>query len=80
MRPLYSILDRPWALILLVTALFLVIGQTAAFLISLQEKKSGKQLRFAALHLLAGFMIFVVILDGFDNVNFLTIPRDSVQT
>ena len=80
MSSIYSIFDRGGALLLLMIALFLAIGQTAGFLLSMKEKRSGKQISAAALHLLAGFVIFVILLDGYDNVNFPTIPRDSVQT
>ena len=80
MSSIYSVFDRPGALLLLMTALLLVIGQTAAFLLSLREKKSRKQTMTAALHLLAGFLVFVILLDGYDNVHFKTIMRDAVQT
>ena len=80
MSPLYSILERPAALLLLIAALLLMIGQTASFLLSLQEKRSRRQIAAAAVHLAVSFLLFVIILDGFDNVNFTTIPRDSVQT
>ena len=80
MSSIFSFFERPGALLLLMIALFLVIGQTAAFLLSLREKRSGKQTLTAALHLLAGFLVFVILLDGYDEVNFDTIPRDSIQT
>ncbi len=80
MSSIYRAFGRPEALPLVMIAFFLVIGQTAAFLLSLQEKKSRKQTLTAALHLLASFLVFVILLDGFDNVNFQSIPRDSVQT
>lgn len=80
MNSIYSVFDRPMALLLLLLAIFLVIGQTAAFLLSLRERKSRKQTLSAALHLLVGFLVFVILLDGYDNVNVVSIPRDSVQT
>lgn len=80
MSSIYSVFDRPGVLLLLMIALFLVIGQIAAFLLFLREKKSRKQTLAAALHLLAGFLVFVILLDGYDNVRFETIPRDTVQT
>ena len=80
MSSFYSILKTHGALLLLLAALALLIGQTAAFLLSLQEKQSRRQSLAAALQLMAGFLLFVIMLDGFDNVNFETIPRDSVQT
>lgn len=80
MKSIYSFFDSPGALLLLMIALFLAIGQTAAFLLSLQEKGRRKQTLAAAVHLLAGFLVFVIILDGYDNVNFETIPKNTVQT
>ena len=79
MSTFYSILDKPAALLLLMIALVLLIGQTAVFLLSIQEKHSRLQIMASALHMLAGFLVFVIILDGFDNVNFESIPRESVQ-
>lgn len=80
MSSISSAFERPGGLLLLLAALFLVIGQTGAFLLSLQEKRRRKQTLAAALHLLAGFLVFVILLDGYDNVRFETIPRDAVQT
>ncbi|MBQ2597222.1 MAG: hypothetical protein II581_04885 [Oscillospiraceae bacterium] len=80
MSSICSVFDKPAALLLLMAALFLVICQTAAFLLSLREKKSRKQLLSAALHLLIGFLVFVILLEGYDNVNYPEIPRSSVQT
>ena len=80
MKPICNVFDRPGALLLLLAALLLAIGQTAAFLLSLQEKGHRKQTLAAALHLLAGFLVFVILLDGYDEVRFVTIPRDAVQT
>ncbi|MBR5094041.1 MAG: hypothetical protein IK095_03005 [Oscillospiraceae bacterium] len=80
MSSIYSFFERPEALLLMMTALFLTIGQTAAFLLSAQEKRNRGQTLVAALHMLVGFLMFVIVLDGFDNVNFSTIRRDTVQT
>lgn len=80
MNSIYSVFAKPLGLLLLLLALFLVIGQTAAFLFSLREKKSRKLTLSTALHLLVGFLVFVILLDGYDNVNVVSIPRDSVQT
>ena len=80
MNSIYSVFDRPLGLLLLLLALFLVIGQTVAFLLSLRERKSRKQTLSAALHLLVGFLVFVILLDGYGNVNDASIPRNSVQT
>ena len=80
MSSISSAFERPGGLLLLLAALFLVIGQTGAFLLSLQEKRRRIQIFAAALHLLAGFLVFVILLDGYDNVRFETIPRNAVQT
>lgn len=80
MNSIYSIFAKPLGLPLLLLALFLVIGQTAAFLFSLREKKSRKLTLSTALHLLVGFLVFVILLDGYGNVNDASIPRNSVQT
>ena len=80
MSTIYGIFDRPGALLLLMLALFLASAQTGVFLLSLQEKRRTRQMLLAALHLLAGFLVFVILLDGYDNVNFDSIPRNSVQT
>lgn len=80
MSSIYSIFDKPRGLLLLLIALFLVIGQTAAFLLSLCESRSRKQFLPAALHLLVGFLVFVILMEGYDNVNYPEIPRSSVQT
>ena len=80
MNSIYSVFAMPLGLLLLLLALFLVIGQTVAFLLSLRERKSRKQTLSAALHLLVGFLVFVILLDGYGNVNDASIPRNSVQT
>ena len=80
MNSIYSVFDKPLGLLLLLLALFLVMGQTAAFPLSLRERRSRKQTLSAALHLLVGFLVFVILLDGYGNVNDASIPRDSVQT
>ena len=70
MSTLYSILDRPGALLLLLIALSLMIGQAAALVLSLKEKQSGRQTTAAALHMLAGFLFFVFLLNSYDIVSF----------
>ncbi len=70
MSTLYSILDRPGALLLLLIALSLMIGQAAALVLSLKEKQSGRQTPAAALHMLAGFLFFVFLLNSYDIVSF----------
>ena len=80
MNSLYSFLETRAALPLLMITLFLMIGQTAAFLLSVREKRNRRQTPAAGLHLLIVFLLFVIILDGYDSVYFETIPRDSVQT
>ncbi len=80
MRTYQSILETPAALILLLISLVLLIGQTAAFLFSLRGNQGRRKTITAALHLLIGFLLFVFMLDGFDNTYFTSIPRESVQT
>ncbi len=75
-----SILKTSGALMLLMIALALLIGQTTVFLLFLQEKQGRQKVLAAALHLLIGFLLFVIMLDGYDNVNFESIPRETVQT
>lgn len=70
MKSIYSILDSPGALLLLLIALSLTIGQTAALVLSLKEKQSGTQTIAAALQMLAGFVFFVFILNSYDIVSF----------
>ena len=74
----YSIiLKTPAAFLLMMFALFLMIGQTAAFLLSLREGRNRNGLLAAALHLLAGFLLFVALLDGYDVIKYPSIPRRS---
>lgn len=75
MRPLLHILPGPGGFLLLMAALLLAIGQTAVFLISLREKRSRRQSLAAALHLLLGFLLFVLLLDSYDFVRYPQIPR-----
>ncbi len=79
MRSLYSFLSTSGALPLLLIALFLMIIQTWVFQLALRENRSRRQILAAALHLTAGFLMFVIILDGYDNIYFDSIPRTSVQ-
>ena len=55
MKSYFEIAETSGALLLLMIALFLVIGQMAAALLSFQEKNRGQMLR-AALHMLLGFL------------------------
>ena len=71
-----GILKTPAALLLLLAALLLLLGQTAVFLLSLREKKKWLVV-LAALHLAVGFVLFVVLLDVHDRVNFPGIPWTS---
>lgn len=70
MTSYYSILDRPIGLLLLIIALFLGIGQIAAFAISLQEKISRRQMIVCIGHMLVGFLFFVFMLESYDIINF----------
>lgn len=74
----YSVfLNTSAASLLMMFALFLMIGQTAAFLLSLREGRNRNGLLAAALHLLAGFLLFVALLDGYDVIKYPSIPRRS---
>ena len=70
MKSIYSTLDSPEALLLLLIALSLMIGQAVALVLSLKEKQSGRQTIAAALHMLAGFLFFVFILNSYDIISF----------
>ena len=78
--PYHTILETPVTLLLLMGALFLTIGQTAVLLLSCREENSRRRTLTAALHLLAGFLVFVFLFDGYDLVHYGQIPRHSVQT
>lgn len=80
MTSLYSFMTAPGALPLLLAALFLMIGQMVIFQLALKEKRSRRQMIASALHLTAGFLMFVIILDGYDDALFDSIPKTSVQT
>ena len=69
MKSYFEIAETSGALLLLMIALFLVIGQMAAALLSFQEKNRGQMLR-AALHMLLGFLAFVLMLEAYDLVNY----------
>jgi two-component sensor histidine kinase len=69
MKSYFEIAETPGALLLLMIALFLQIGQTAVALLSFQEKNRGQTLR-AALHMLLGFLVFVFMLEAYDLVNY----------
>ena len=80
MRSFDTILETPGAFVLLMIELFLTIGQTAFFLLSVRERKSPRQIFASALHLLVGFLVFVILLEGYDTANYRSIPRDVIQT
>ena len=71
MRSLYSFLsESKGALLLLMTALFLMIIETRVFELALREKQNRRQILAAAVHLVIGFVMFVIILDAYDNLHF----------
>ncbi len=80
MRSCYSSLETPAALLLLIIALFLLLGQTVIFLLSLRETRSKKQMLAASIHFMASFLIFVVMLESYDLVNYPApkITRNSI--
>ena len=80
MRSFDTILESPGAFVLLMIALLLMIGQTAFFLLSIRERKNRRQLLVSSLHLLVGFLVFVILLEGYDTARYKTIPRNVVQT
>ena len=65
---LYNALHTRAALPLLLVALALLFGQTKLFLLSLREKRSRKQTVAAAVHLMEGILLFVVLLECYDIV------------
>lgn len=77
MKPLYDVLGTPAGLALLMIALALLSGQTVLFLLALRERKMHRQIRAAALQMLAGFLVFIVLLEAYDIVNYLDIPRNA---
>ncbi len=78
MSSYYSILEKSGALTLLLAALFLTIVQIAVFALSFQENSSRRQIIISAIHMAAGFLIFVILLEGYDIVNYPQIPRRLV--
>ena len=80
MSPFIGFMEKPGGFWLLMTALLLMICQTAVFLLALYEKRSRRQIAAAALHLAIGFLFFVIVLDGYDSIHFETIPRQSTQS
>ena len=70
MSAYFSICRTPAGFLLLMLALALLLGQTAAFLLCLRENRSGRRLLAAALHLLAGFLLFVLLLESYDLVKY----------
>ena len=75
-----SILDRPGALLLLLAAFVLVIGQIASVLLFLHGKQSRRQTVRASLHMLIGFLFFVFILNSYDIVNFPQTQGASISS
>ncbi|MBE6724307.1 MAG: hypothetical protein E7576_03765 [Ruminococcaceae bacterium] len=75
-----NILQTPVTFLLLMGALFLMIGQTAVLLLPRGEENSRRRTLTAALHFVIGFAVFVFLFDGYDLVHYAQIPRDSVQT
>ena len=55
---------------LLLIALFLLIIQTLVFQLALREKQSNRQTVATALHMVAGFLFFVFILNSYDILRF----------
>lgn len=74
MSSYFRIAAKPGALLLLMTALFLVIAQIFALMIALREKRRGPTAG-TALHLAVGFVLFVFMLEAYEIVNFPDIPR-----
>ena len=66
----YSILETPLALIMILAAMALLFGQTISFLLSVREKSRGWKLAADIVHLSAGFLLFLFLLDAFDHVHF----------
>ena len=75
-----SILDRPGALLLLLAAFALVIGQIASVLLFLHGKQSKRSTVRASLHMLIGFLLFVFILNSYDIVNFPQTQGASISS
>ena len=69
MSSYYSLLERGASLPLLLAALILAIGETAALLFSLREKRNAGQAAACA-HALACFALFVFLLNSYDIVCF----------
>jgi signal transduction histidine kinase len=65
-----SIIDKPGALLLLIAAFCILIGQIVALLLSLREKRNAWRTLCASLHLVLGFLLFVFILNGYDAARF----------
>ena len=80
MRSYISILETPGALLLLMTALFLLIGQTTVFILALRTNQGRRRILSVSLPLLAGFLVFVIMLDGYDIVNYPQITRNAVHS
>ena len=76
----HNILETPVTFLLLMGALFLMIGQTAVFLLPRGEENAHRRTLTAALHLVTGFLVFVFLLDGYDLIHYEQITRNSVQT
>lgn len=70
MSAYFTIVETPAGFLLLMLALALMLGQTAIFLLSLREHRSRGQQIVAALHLLFGFLLFVIMLESYDLVKY----------
>lgn len=78
MSSYFSILDTTGALLLLIAALILLMGQTLVLMLFLPEKQNWRHTAAAGLHLLIGFLVFVNMLDSYGIVNDDSIPRRSI--
>ena len=77
MSSYFSILDTTGALLLLIAALILLMGQTLVLMLFLPEKQNWRHTAAAGLHLLIGFLVFVNMLDSYGIVND-DFPRRSI--
>ena len=78
MSSYFSILDTTGALLLLIAALILLMGQTLVLMLFLPEKQNWRHTAAAGLHLLIGFLVFVNMLDSYGIVNDDSFPRRSI--
>ncbi len=78
MSSFIDFLPRPGALFLLLFALFLGIGQITVFALSFQENYHRRQTVLSFIHMLAGFLFFVILLECYDIVNYPQAIRTSL--